>query len=95
MNYQICLEVAIAAAIEAGNLLRNDFNKQGGPSGYGAHSPVDNEAEAIIRQRLTIAFPDYGQHGEELGELDKPAQDALQHIWSIDPNDGTSAYIKG
>ncbi|MEQ1528550.1 MAG: inositol monophosphatase family protein [Methylococcales bacterium] len=95
MNYQHCLDVAISAALEAGQLLRNDFNRSGGPSGQDAHSPADNDAEALIRQRLTAAFPDFGQRGEELGDLNKAAQDAQLHIWSIDPNDGTSAFIKG
>jgi ADP-ribosylglycohydrolase/fructose-1,6-bisphosphatase/inositol monophosphatase family enzyme len=95
IDYQLQLQAAITAAQAAGDLLRQDFNRPGGPSGQDAHSPSDNEAEAIIRQQLSAAFPDYGQRGEELGYLNKPAQDANQHIWSIDPNDGTSAYIKG
>jgi fructose-1,6-bisphosphatase/inositol monophosphatase family enzyme len=95
IDYQLQLQAAITAAQAAGDLLRQDFNRPGGPSGQDAHSPSDNEAEAIIRQQLSAAFPDYGQRGEELGDLNKPAQDANQHIWSIDPNDGTSAYIKG
>ena len=95
MNYKSCLDVAIILAIKAGEHLRSDFNRESGLRGHVDHSPVDNEAEAIIRQGLSDAYPDFGQLGEELPELDRPGHDEQQHVWAIDPNDGTRAFLQG
>lgn len=57
-------------------------------------SPVtlaDHEAEALLRQRITDAFPDDAIHGEE-------QQDRLGssgRTWVIDPIDGTKAFSHG
>lgn len=57
-------------------------------------SPVtlcDKAVEAEIRRALAENFPDHGIFGEEEGEsgLDR------QHVWVIDPIDGTRAFITG
>lgn len=94
-GYRHHLEVAIAAARRAGALLCAELARPGGPRGQGDHAPVDAEAEALIRDALESAFPTYGVRGEELGERDRESQDAAQHGWLLDPNDGTRAFLEG
>jgi ADP-ribosylglycohydrolase/fructose-1,6-bisphosphatase/inositol monophosphatase family enzyme len=53
--------------------------------------PVDEEAERVIRQHLLDAFPGWGYRGEETGSV----AGAEPFQWLVDPNDGTSAYLKG
>ena len=65
-SYGRHLEVAVAAARRAGDLLRREFHRKGGPRGSGEHADADEEAEGIIQRILTEAFPDCGYLGEEL-----------------------------
>lgn len=63
-------------------------------AGPGAFDPVtqaDKEAEAAIRRLILARYPDHGVVGEEYGE-DRP--DA-EHVWVLDPIDGTRAFISG
>lgn len=60
----------------------------------GAFDPVteaDRAAEAAIRRLIAARYPDHGVIGEEYGE-DRP--DA-EHVWVLDPIDGTRAFIAG
>ena len=60
----------------------------------GAFDPVteaDRAAEAAIRRLITARYPDHGVIGEEYGE-DRPDAD---HVWVLDPIDGTRAFIAG
>src|SRR5581483_9461922 len=45
-----------------------------------------------IRERLLNAFPQWAYRGEETGRGGDPSSDFL---WLVDPNDGTSDYLKG
>jgi len=57
-------------------------------------SPVtvaDKQAEAILRENLTMRFPGDGFLGEEYG--DQPSHTGYR--WIIDPIDGTKNYIRG
>ena len=90
-RYQPALNAAVDAALEAGKLLRDDFHRPGGPRGGGSHAEVDEEAERVIRDRILAAFP-AAYRGEETGIADGGDP---EHIWLVDPNDGTSAYLKG
>ena len=87
------LAVALEAAQEAGALIRAESHRSGGPRGYRAHADVDDEAELLIRSRLLAAFPEFGYRGEETGSanVDPPPQ----HIWLVDPNDGTRGFLEG
>jgi fructose-1,6-bisphosphatase/inositol monophosphatase family enzyme len=87
------LEVAIAAAREAGAMIRADFHLPGGARGRWAHADVDDEAEAVIRRRLLDAFPEWGYRGEETGSarVDPPPK----YLWLVDPNDGTVGFLQG
>jgi ADP-ribosylglycohydrolase/fructose-1,6-bisphosphatase/inositol monophosphatase family enzyme len=93
-SYGLELEVAVAAAKRAGELLRKEFHRKGGPRGSGGHAVVDEEAESVIQRILSEAFPDYGYLGEEFGRTG-PARNSLKHLWLVDPNDGTSTFLKG
>ena len=57
-------------------------------------SPVtiaDRRAEATIREMIESKYPDHGIAGEEFGHEKMDAE----YIWSIDPIDGTKAFISG
>ena len=86
------LEVAVAAAREAGDILRADLHRDGGPRGGGDKAEADTEAEHVIRRRLTEAFPGWAYLGEETGAAEgEPGAPR----WLVDPNDGTRDYLKG
>ena len=57
-------------------------------------SPVtiaDRSAEARIRELIEARFPDHGIAGEEYGRVRMDAE----YVWSLDPVDGTKAFISG
>ncbi len=60
----------------------------------GTYDPVtaaDREAERVIRVLIEQAFPDHGIAGEEYGVR----EGAGRYVWSLDPIDGTRAFICG
>jgi ADP-ribosylglycohydrolase/fructose-1,6-bisphosphatase/inositol monophosphatase family enzyme len=91
MSYERELRNAVDAALEAGELLRREFHRWGGPRGHSSHADADEEAEWIIRKHLMKAFPSYRYRGEETGS--QHSED--DHVWLVDPNDGTSAFLRG
>lgn len=93
-SYRKQLDVALSAARAAGGMLREEFHRPGGPRGYGGHADIDDIAEAAIFRILSKAHPEYGYRGEELGLKRTPA-DAEKHAWVVDPNDGTSDFLRG
>jgi inositol-phosphate phosphatase/L-galactose 1-phosphate phosphatase/histidinol-phosphatase len=57
-------------------------------------SPVtkaDRECEAALREKINAAFPDHGIIGEEFGAERADAE----HVWVLDPLDGTRSFITG
>jgi ADP-ribosyl-[dinitrogen reductase] hydrolase len=95
MDYSLHLRVAIDAALAAGQQIRDEFHRPGGPRGSNGKAPVDTESEHTIRAALDAAFPGYGLIAEELPGLNRPAPSADGHLWLIDPNVGTSAFLRG
>lgn len=87
--------MAVSSARRAGELVREEFHRAGGPRGSGRKAPVDVEAEEAIRRILDDAFPSYGIIAEELPALNHAPADAAHHVWLVDPNDGTAPYLKG
>ena len=84
----------IAAAAAAETLPR--FRAQGLVSnklaaGFDPVTEADREAEQAIRALIRAEFPDHGILGEEHG-VENPGS---EHIWVIDPIDGTRAFISG
>lgn len=60
----------------------------------GVFDPVtiaDRAAEAAMRALITERFPDHGILGEEFGAERTDAE----HVWVLDPVDGTRAFISG
>lgn len=92
------LEVAVAAAQAAGALIRaaaadpaslqvrekrpNDFVTQ-----------VDLAAEALIVRTLLEAFPGHSVRGEESAQAHGVR--GAEHVWIVDPLDGTNNFIHG
>lgn len=92
---QARLELALAAAREAGRLTLNYFQQDNFQVERKAdRSPVtvaDRQAELHLRQRIGERFPDDGIVGEEFGQSD--GSSGFQ--WILDPIDGTKSFITG
>ena len=91
------VEVMIEAAVAAGEGLQKDFARLSsleieyklGPDPVTA---ADRRAEETVRQILSKARPDYGFLGEEGGVVPGPDED---HLWVVDPLDGTVNFLFG
>jgi ADP-ribosyl-[dinitrogen reductase] hydrolase len=95
IDYARALELATSVAREAGAIFREAFFRAGGPPGENGKSPVDVEAERLIRARIGAAFPEHGLRAEELPHEDRAPAEGEPHYWLIDPNDGTRGYLSG
>lgn len=84
------LEAAIAAAQEAGVLLRQEFHSPEGPRGHSQTAAIDKEVEALLKRRLLAALS-CGWLGEETGRSGTEART----VWVVDPHDGTGAFLQG
>jgi myo-inositol-1(or 4)-monophosphatase len=86
-----------AAVREAGVLALSMFqtplrNWTKGPSSSPV-SEADIAVNNLLRERLTAADQGFAWLSEE--SADDPARLAAQHVWIVDPIDGTRAYIAG
>jgi histidinol phosphatase-like enzyme (inositol monophosphatase family) len=52
---------------------------------------ADREAEAAMRDIIAREFPEHGIVGEEYGTVNENAE----YVWTLDPIDGTRAFILG
>lgn len=84
------LPTVVDAVIEAGHMIRAEFHRPNGPRGSGATAPIDREVETFLRDRLMALLP-CGWRGEETA----PVEISANACWIVDPNDGTSDYLKG
>ncbi len=87
-------EVARRAAQLGGEVLTGYFRtdlRADVKQGAELVSRADLEAERIIGESIHEAFPDHTILGEELYEGDIDAE----HLWIIDPLDGTTNYLHG
>jgi histidinol phosphatase-like enzyme (inositol monophosphatase family) len=87
------VDLAREAARVSLPFFRSVFTQEDKGAG-GVFDPVteaDRAAEAAIRRRIAACYPDHGVIGEEYGE-DRPDAD---HVWVLDPIDGTRAFIAG
>ena len=97
------LSLAEQVALEAGALLRERCYQ--GPVRLieeardevkgEVHALADLQAERLIRAKLCALEPQWGFRAEEEPELNRAPQDPQQTFWLVDPNDGTSAFLKG
>ncbi|WP_426027491.1 histidinol-phosphatase [Brevundimonas sp. TWP2-3-4b2] len=87
------VELAHEAARVSLPYFRGDYaqSDKGGPGAFDPVTQADQEAEAALRRLIAARYPDHGVIGEEYGE-DRP--DA-EHVWILDPIDGTRAFIAG
>ena len=85
------VELAHAAAAETLPLFRGDCEADNklADGGFDPVTAADRNAEAAIRRLIAERYPHHGVIGEEYGE-DRP--DA-EHVWVLDPVDGTRAFI--
>ncbi|MDX1605539.1 MAG: inositol monophosphatase family protein [Candidatus Competibacterales bacterium] len=87
------LEVALRAARAAEAVIRHYYQRNLRIRLKADRTPVtvaDVEAERAIKQELAAAFPDHGFHGEEGGRENSDAE----HVWLIDPIDGTKSFVR-
>jgi myo-inositol-1(or 4)-monophosphatase len=94
--FERLLDTAHRLANAAGAITLLHFRKQAGADhkGGNAFDPVtiaDRGAEEAMREILVRTFPDHGIAGEEFGDVNKGAD----YLWTLDPIDGTRAYILG
>lgn len=88
------LDIAIEMALAAGDHLRREFNRIGGPRGIGSIAPADEEAEQLIVERLVSAFPEDIIQCEEGGRFGARGEGSGR-VWLVDPNDGTRPFLHG
>jgi len=60
-------------------------------AGFDPVTVADRAAEAAMRRLIAATYPDHGIVGEELGNERADAD----HVWVLDPIDGTRAFITG
>jgi fructose-1,6-bisphosphatase/inositol monophosphatase family enzyme len=95
------LALAERVALEAGAFLRaqmyglSTLSQVLQPHTAEVKSDADREAEDLIREGLCEAFPLWGFRAEEAPELNRSPQGEHTELWLVDPNDGTSAFLKG
>lgn len=90
------IELADAAAAQTLPRFRQHgaIMDKGTVGGFKAYDPVteaDQAAEHAIRALIEARFPDHGILGEEHGSIGLDRE----HVWVIDPIDGTRAFITG
>ena len=86
-------DCALAAALEAGAIIRSIYNTNYTVDYKGNDSPVtraDREANQKIQEILQGAFPDYGWLSEET--VDSPTRLSRRRVWVVDPMDGTRVH---
>jgi len=89
------LELISQAAFEAGALalkLRREGLETAFKEGDSPVTNADLATDALIKQILTTARPDYGWLSEETA--DDPARRSRRRLFVVDPIDGTRAFIK-
>lgn len=92
------LNTAVKAARKAGSIItRASFDLDRLTVRRKAHndfvSEVDHAAEEAIIRTLREAYPSHAFHGEESGQSEKAAD--AEHLWIIDPLDGTTNFLHG
>lgn len=90
------LELAHRAANEAGAAILPYFRKASeaqhkGGAHYDPVTAADIAAETRIRAAILSRFPHHGVAGEEF----PPANEGAEIVWTVDPIDGTRAFIMG
>lgn len=90
------LELAIDAAVRAGERVALDFGRRMDVRMKSASQPVtdtDLAVDRALRERLLGERPTYGWLSEETRDDERRL--ACDHIWIVDPIDGTSSFVAG
>ena len=91
------LALLVAAAQAAGPVALGYFRARPAswdkPDGAGPVSEADLAVDALLRERLLSARPDYGWLSEETE--DDPARLSRATVFVVDPIDGTRAFSRG
>jgi len=88
------LDAALAAASEASAIIRAHYARAIPARAKADGSPVtdaDIAAEEAIRAVVEARFPGDGFHGEETAAERLDAE----HVWLVDPIDGTKSFVRG
>jgi inositol-phosphate phosphatase / L-galactose 1-phosphate phosphatase / histidinol-phosphatase len=88
------LALAESLADAARAVVRRYFRRPLAVEDKSDRSPVtiaDREAEAAMRRLIEERFPEHGILGEEHGSVRAEAE----HLWVLDPIDGTKSFISG
>jgi histidinol-phosphatase len=88
------LEAALAAASQAAAIIRARYQDRTPARAKADGSPVtdaDVAAEQAIRAVVAARFPEDGFYGEE---TEASRMDA-EHLWLVDPIDGTKSFVRG
>jgi histidinol-phosphatase len=96
VNLRPYLEFATQTAYEAGRLTLGYFGTAAARPEFKADdTPVtvaDREAEGLIRGRIEARYPKHAVLGEEYGRTEGADSD---HLWILDPIDGTKSFVRG
>jgi myo-inositol-1(or 4)-monophosphatase len=95
-NYSAEWAAAETAAREAGAVVMGLFKGKFDVHEKSKNNPVttaDLEANRIIREKISGAFPGDGWLSEE--DQDSARRLALSRVWVVDPIDGTREFIEG
>ncbi len=95
MAYERELEVALAAAREAGAILLRHYQEGTERWEKGHGDPVtlaDLESDRAIAERLRAAFPQDGLLSEET--VHDPERVRRSRVWIVDPMDGTKEFTR-
>ena len=87
------LQAALEAARAAATVIQGLYRRNLEVTLKSDKSPVteaDLRAEQVIGQVLRRHFPDYGFYGEESGQHSMQAE----HVWLVDPIDGTKSFVR-
>ncbi len=92
------LEVAIQAALEAGEIVKKHFQdgivkeqKENADAMMDVVTQADRESEALIKKIILENFPEHSFIGEETGTNHRESN----YAWYVDPVDGTANFASG
>jgi myo-inositol-1(or 4)-monophosphatase len=96
----LLLETALAAASAGGEVLRRHFGSKAGlrvKDRVELVSDADVESERVIQQTILDRFSDHDLLGEEgsSGANGPATGDVPEHLWIVDPLDGTNNFVHG
>lgn len=90
LSLQKILPLVVNVVEQAGAILAQEYARPGGPRGSGDKAEIDEEIEVFLRAELLKIMP-CDWWGEETGH----ALSGHKYCWVVDPNDGTSDFLKG